>query len=72
MKRVYKIENLDCAHCAAKLERIVLSTKGVISANVAFMTSRLTLEANDEEFEEVLQRVKKAVNKQNPDWIITR
>lgn len=43
MKKVYKIE-VDCANCAAKMERAVAQTEGVSSAVVNFMTQKLTVE----------------------------
>ena len=55
MKKVLKIENLDCANCAAKLERRISKIDGVIKANVNFIGERLTLEADDERFDAVLQ-----------------
>ena len=56
MKKVLKIENLDCANCAAKLERRISKIDGVIKANVNFIGERLTLEADDERFDAVLQK----------------
>ena len=45
---------------------------GVINASVLFMSEKVTIEANDEDFDNVIEEVKKAAKKQNPDWIITR
>ena len=67
MKKTFKIEDLDCPNCAAKLEKAVQKTEGVVSASVNFMLSRLTLEADDAAFDDVVKRVIKAVKKSNPD-----
>jgi len=67
MKKTFKLEDLDCPNCAAKLERTVQKTEGVISASVNFMMLKLTVEAEDSEFDEVMQRVVKAVKRSNPD-----
>ena len=67
MKKTFKLEDLDCPNCAAKLERTVQKTEGVISASVNFMMLKLTVEAEDSEFDEVMQRVVKAAKRSNSD-----
>ncbi len=62
MKRSYKIENLDCAHCAAKMEKAINKIKGVKHATVSFMLARLTIDADDENFENIIDEVDKAVS----------
>ncbi len=47
MKRVFKLENLDCANCAAKMERMIAKIDGVESAVISFMSERLTLEYDE-------------------------
>ena len=44
MRKVWKLEDLDCANCAAKLERAIREIEGVVFASVSFMTQKLTLE----------------------------
>lgn len=53
MKKTYKIKNLGCANCAAKMERGIKKIDGVDNAVVNFMASRLTIEADDERIEEI-------------------
>lgn len=72
MKKVFKLEDLDCANCAAKMERNILKIKGVQSANVSFMSQKLTLEAPDEEFEAIMDEVVRVCKKVEPDCIIKR
>ena len=43
MKKVYKLKNLGCAHCAAKMESAINKLEG-IKCTIAFMTCRMTLE----------------------------
>ena len=43
MKKVYKLKNLGCAHCASKMEASINKLEG-IKCTIAFMTSRMTLE----------------------------
>ena len=51
MKRVYQLEDLDCANCAAKMERAIAKIDGVTSANVSFMAQRLAIEADESRFD---------------------
>ena len=67
MKKVFELEELDCAHCAAKMEDTIKKLDGVISANISFMTQKLTIEAADEDFDKVLKAAQKAIKKIEPD-----
>ena len=49
MKKKFKVENLDCAHCAAKMEEAIKKIPGVEDAVMNFMTQKLTLEIADDE-----------------------
>ena len=70
MKKVYKLEDLDCANCAAKMERAIQKLDGVQNASVSFMAQRLTIEADDANFDEIMKRVVKACRKIEPDCTI--
>ena len=70
MKKTYKID-VDCANCAAKMEAAINKIDGV-SAVISFMTSRLTLEAEDAYFEEAVETAQKAISKVEPDCLIVR
>ncbi len=72
MKKVYKLEDLDCANCAAKMERAVAKIDGVDSVSVSFMTQRMAIEADEDRFEEIMERVVKACKKIEPDCRILR
>ena len=67
MKKVYRLENLDCANCAAKMEAAIQKLDGVQSATVSFMTQKLTLDADDACFDEILQKVVATAKKIEPD-----
>ena len=67
MKKTFKLQDLDCANCAAKMEAAIRKIDGVKAANISFMTQRLVLEAEDERFEEILQSAVKAVAKIEPE-----
>lgn len=72
MKKIYKLEDLDCANCAAKMERAVQKIDGVNSVNVSFMTQRMTIDADDNRFDEIMNEVVKVCRKVEPDCRIIR
>ena len=47
MKKKFKLEDLDCANCAAKMEEAIKKIPGVNDANVSFMTQKMTVDAED-------------------------
>lgn len=67
MKKVFKLVDLDCANCAAKMERAIQKIDGVVSATVNFMAERLTVEAADNEFDEIMKEIVKTCKKVEPD-----
>ena len=67
MKKKFKLEDLDCANCAAKMEEAIKKIEGVNDANVSFMTQKLTLEADDAEFDKILKAAQKCMHKVEPD-----
>lgn len=67
MKKVFRMEELECAHCAAKMETAIRKIDGVNSASISFIAQKITIDADDAVFEEVLQKAQKAVKKVEPD-----
>ena len=67
MKKKLKMENLDCANCAAKMETAINKIAGVKEATVSFMTQRLVIEADDDRFDEIVKEVVKACKKVDAD-----
>lgn len=72
MKKNYKLEDLDCANCAAKMERAVAKIDGVNSVSISFMSQRMVIEADDSRFEEIMDQVVKICKKVEPDCRIIR
>ena len=73
MKKIFVLEDLDCAHCAARMEESIRKLPGVTDASVNFIAQRLTLEADDAVFEKVLKQAVKLCRKIEPDCrIITK
>ena len=67
MKKVFKLEELDCAHCAAKMQTAIAKIDGVKSVSVNFLMQKLTLEADDAAFDEIVKKAQKAIKKIEPD-----
>ena len=70
MRKTYKLTDLDCAHCAAKMEAAIQKIDGVTEASVSFLTQKLTVEGEDSRFEDIMKQVVKACKKVEPDCVI--
>ncbi len=71
MKKSFRMQNLCCANCAAKMERSIKKLEGVDSANIAFMTQRLTIET-EEDIDEILEKAQKIVSRIEKDCKIIK
>ena len=67
MKKAYKMRDLDCANCAAKMESAIQKLPGVTDASVSFMAQKMTVEAEDARFDEIMKEVVKVCRKVEPD-----
>jgi len=67
MEKVYRLDGLDCANCAAKIERSVQQIKGVEQAQVDFMSTKLTIVAPEKDIDRISDEAKEIVNKLEPD-----
>lgn len=67
MKKVFKLEDLECAHCAQKMEDGIKKIDGVIDAKVNFIMQKMTLEAEDAKFDDVLKEAIRICKKIEPD-----
>ena len=72
MRKAFKLQDLDCANCAAKMENAIKNIEGVKSASISFMTQKLVLEADDDRCEAVLDEAQRACKKFEPDCVILR
>ncbi len=70
MKIRYKIKGLDCANCAAELERAIQKLDGIENVSISFITQKLELEYDETRKEEIIKSVKKIIKKEEPDVII--
>lgn len=67
MKKIIKLENLDCANCAAKMESAINKIEGVESATVNFMTQKIKLDLREENYDTIMKEIKKVCKKVEPD-----
>jgi copper chaperone CopZ len=72
MRKTIKLQDLGCANCAAKMERVIAKLDGVVDVKINFMTQKMTLEAPDEKFEDILEAAEKAARKIEPDVAFLR
>jgi len=63
MKKTYKMQNLDCANCAAKMEAAISKIEGVASCSISFMAQKMTLEADESKLDDILSAAQNAVKK---------
>mgnify|MGYP003185547797 FL=1 len=67
MKKVFKLQDLDCANCARKMEDAIKKIDGVQDASVSFMTQKMTLTADEACFDNIMKMVVKTCKRVEPD-----
>ena len=67
MKKKFAMEDLDCANCAAKMEAAIKKIDGFNDVVISFMAQKLTIDAEEERFDEIMQEVVKACKRVEPD-----
>ena len=70
MKKKFKLTDPDCANCAAKMEDAIKKLDGVNDASVSFMMQKMTIDADDARFDEIMKEVVEVCKKVEPDCII--
>ena len=70
MKKRYKLTDLDCANCAAKMEAAIRKINGVHEAAVSFMAQKLTIDADEERFDDIMKEVVAVCKKVEPECVI--
>ena len=71
MKKTFTVSNLDCITCANALETKLNTITGVRRATINYFLNQLTLEADDSDFDDILKRVKRAVDHSIPGAILS-
>ena len=70
IKKTFKLDGLDCANCASKIERAIKNIDGVSSATVNFMTAKIIIEGDDSKFDNITAKMKEIVKKHEPDVVV--
>ena len=70
MKKKFNLIDLDCANCAAKMENAASKIEGVNSVNFSFMTQKMTLDADEKRFDEILNEIIRVCKKVEPECTI--
>ena len=70
MRKRYRLVDLDCANCAAKMEAAIQKIEGVQDVTVSFLTQKMTIEADDSRFDEIMKEVAAVCRKVEPDCTI--
>ncbi len=66
MKKIFRLQDLDCANCAAKMENRIAKLEGVDSVSINFMTTKMILEANKDKMPEIIEEAQKIISKLEP------
>ena len=67
MKKTFQMIDLDCANCAAKMEAAIKKLDGVNDASVSFLSQNMTIDAEDDKFDEIVKQAVKVCKKVEPD-----
>ena len=67
MKKRFKLVDLDCANCAAKMEDAIKKVDGVKDATVSFVMQKMTVEADDARFDDIMKEIVKVCKGVEPD-----
>lgn len=70
MAKILRMENLECAHCASKMEKKIAAIDGVKSVSISFMAQKMILECDESRYEEILAKIKEAVKSVEKDCIV--
>lgn len=71
MKKVFLLDEIDCANCAAKLEASIKKIDKCQNASVNFLTQKMTIEAEESDLEAVCKEAIVICKKMEPDMDVT-
>ena len=67
MKKTFELEDLDCPNRASKKAEEIRKIEGVTFADVNFLTQKITVEADDSEFDNIMKKAVKVCRRVEPD-----
>ena len=72
MKKTFRLQGLECANCAAKMEKAINGLNGVKEATINFLTSKMVIEAEDERMDDIIASAEKIIKKYEPGVVIKK
>ncbi len=69
MNKAFKLKNLDCADCAAKLERKLAAIDGVNEIRVNFIFQKILLDYDETKKDAVFAQIKQTMHDFDPDIV---
>jgi cation transport ATPase len=72
LKKTFRLQNLECANCAAKMERRINKLDGVTDATVNFMTTKMVIEGDEEKMPAILEATEKIIKKLEPQVVLKK
>lgn len=72
IKKTFRLEGLECANCAAKMEKAINDLDGVASATVNFMTTKLVIEGEEDKMPNIIEAAGKIIKKLEPDTVLKK
>ncbi|MBR3767790.1 MAG: cation transporter [Clostridia bacterium] len=70
MKKTFKLEDLDCPNCAAKLEKAISEIEGVRKASVSFIAQKMIIELDEGDLAAVIKAIPAVAKKAVPDCTV--
>lgn len=71
MKKTYRLEDLDCANCAAKIEKDTAKLEGVKSAALNLLSQKMVIECDENAVDDITKTIVKIVKKYEPDVVVS-
>ncbi len=72
MKKMFRLEGLGCANCAAKMERSIAGLDGVENVTINFMTTKMIIEGKDDKMPIIISEADKIIKKIEPDVVVKK
>ncbi len=70
VKKTFMMEDLDCAHCASKMEEGIRKLDGVAEVSVNFFAQKLIIELDEERMDDIMKQAQRVVKKVDPNCSI--
>lgn len=67
----FKVEDFDCADCAARVEKMIQELEGISNASISFINEKLTYDCGHDEGKKMEELVRAIIAKEEPDVVVT-